>query len=715
MTFRIVAAVVAAGIAGGVAGGTLEAVKQLLPESQHAAADFLWANMPERDRRELTPAFLAETVAYAYRAREAFPWARDLPEELFLSDVLPYASLDERRDAWRKPFFERFAGMVEGSETAGEAAIRLNTRLYEALNVQYSRQRTRACMSPFEVIEEGKASCTGLSVLLVSACRAVGIPARVVGTPAWVEGGGNHTWVEIWDNGWHAIGASESRALNRTWFARQASRQLADNPRHAIYAASFARTGTHFPLVWAPLDRSVPALDVTTAYAADDAQPAGRDALDKALGEHSLAELLERLERNDLRIGTADLAYATRRVWERHVAEVRADEGRRTEQEEQVVRYDGVAMRYATSVVGEKPAGGYPLYIALHGGGGAPERLNDSQWEHMKIYYRDGVTTGIYLAPRGVNNEWNLHWRDQSFVCYDRIIENMIAFGLVDSNRVFIMGYSAGGDAAYQIPARMRDRWAAAAMSAGHPNGVRPDNYATLAFLIQVGERDSPYKRNQVAAEYGVKLARLRDAHPGLYRHAVFIHAGRGHGILDRGPAGSTQRVFADPAAWLRQGSDAPTKEVDGHSIRWLDRHVRNPLPRTVIWDRGTGAHRGGEREPGFWPTAQKSNLHYWIGVDRHDGDTALEAERIVVERDAEQPLITVREIGNFVRFYLHPELFEPGAEVTVRVRGQELSARPEPSLRVLVQSMLDRGDPAYLFPACLTLSLNPEGDWMLE
>ncbi len=451
------------------------------------------------------------------------------------------------------------------------------------------------------------------------------------------------------------------------------------------------------------------------ALGAGDTEPADRAGLDRALGSYSLAELLERLERDDLRIATADLAYATRRVWERHLEDVRSDEVRLAELKGQAVRYDGMTMRYTTSVIGERPAGGYPLYIALHGGGSAPARLNDSQWEQMKRYYRDGVTTGIYLAPRGVNDDWNLHWRDQSFVCYDRIIENVIAFGLVDSNRVYLLGYSAGGDAAYQIPARMPDRWAAAAMSAGHPNNVRPDNYAALAFLIQVGERDTPFNRSRVAAEYGVKLARLRDEHPGLYTHATFIHAGRGHGILDRGPPGSTQRVFTDPAAWLRQGSEAPTEEIDAHSIRWLDAHVRNPLPRTIIWDRGTTAHRSGDRQPGFWPTAQKSHLHYWIGVDRHDGDTAPEAERIVVELDAEEPVITVREIGTFVRFYLHPDLFEPGAEVTVRVRGQELRARPQPSLRVLVQSALDRGDPAYLFPACLTLSLNPGGDWLLE
>ena len=46
----------------------------------------------------------------------------------------------------------------------------------------------------------------------------------------------------------------------------------------------------------------------------------------------------------------------------------------------------------------------------------------------------------------------------------------MIAFHDVNPNRVYIMGRSAGGDGIYQVAPRMADRFAAAAMSAGHPN-----------------------------------------------------------------------------------------------------------------------------------------------------------------------------------------------------------------------------------------------------
>jgi hypothetical protein len=55
--------------------------------------------------------------------------------------------------------------------------------------------------------------------------------------------------------------------LNRTWFFPQPAKgQLPGSHWHAIYAASFKRTGTTFPLAWAPEDESVPGVDVTQAY-----------------------------------------------------------------------------------------------------------------------------------------------------------------------------------------------------------------------------------------------------------------------------------------------------------------------------------------------------------------------------------------------------------------------------------------------------------------
>jgi hypothetical protein len=82
---------------------------------------------------------------------------------------------------------------------------------------------------------------------------AFGVPARVVGTPAWTRKAGNHTWVEVWDDGkWRFLGAYDGAGLDDAWFAEDAARADASDPSHAIYAVSFERTGLEFPCVWLP-------------------------------------------------------------------------------------------------------------------------------------------------------------------------------------------------------------------------------------------------------------------------------------------------------------------------------------------------------------------------------------------------------------------------------------------------------------------------------
>jgi poly(3-hydroxybutyrate) depolymerase len=78
----------------------------------------------------------------------------------------------------------------------------------------------------------------------------------------------------------------------------------------------------------------------------------------------------------------------------------------------------------------------------MHGGGGAPARVNDRQWENQKRLYR--VPKGVYLAPRAPTNTWNLWHQAHIDAMFDRLIENLIVFEGVDPNRVYLMGYSAG-------------------------------------------------------------------------------------------------------------------------------------------------------------------------------------------------------------------------------------------------------------------------------
>lgn len=248
--------------------GQLEQALSGVPDDERAGMRFLIENMPDRDLTTLTAEFLIENSRLTWTALRKSAWAATLPEEIVFDSLLPYASVNERRDRWRAEFLEKFAPLMKDAKTPSEAAAMLNNQVFPIVNVRYSTGRKKADQSPLESMESGLASCTGLSILLVDACRAVGVPARLVGTPLWSDRSGNHTWVEIWDQGWHFTGACEptGNVLDQGWFIDRASLAQRDERLHAIYAVTFRRNGQSFPMVWAREVQDVFAVNVTDRY-----------------------------------------------------------------------------------------------------------------------------------------------------------------------------------------------------------------------------------------------------------------------------------------------------------------------------------------------------------------------------------------------------------------------------------------------------------------
>ncbi|MFM7039619.1 MAG: transglutaminase-like domain-containing protein [Planctomycetaceae bacterium] len=248
----------------------LEDALEKVPVDEKAGMRFLIENMPTRDLKTLSAEFLLENSRLAWLALRERPWAKEIPKDVIHDALLPYASVSETRDRWRARFHEQFSPLIKDCKTPTEAAAILNQQVFPLVKVKYSTQRRRADQSPLESIETGLASCTGLSILLIDACRSVGIPARLVGTPLWSDNSGNHTWVEIWDKGWHFTGACEptGNKLNEGWFIDRASKARTDHKLHAIYAVTFKKNGHAFPMVWARDAQDVNAVNVSDRYIA---------------------------------------------------------------------------------------------------------------------------------------------------------------------------------------------------------------------------------------------------------------------------------------------------------------------------------------------------------------------------------------------------------------------------------------------------------------
>lgn len=626
--------------AAGENRGELENAIRLAPTEQRDAVKFLIAEMPSSDLKKLTADFLLTNVRLAYEAKERVPW--QIPDEIFFNDVLPYANIDEPRDPWRQTFFELCWPLVQDCQTAADAAQRLNETVFEKIGVKYSTGRLRANQSPRESIEQGMASCTGLSVILVDACRSVGVPARLVGIPSWKNKRGNHTWVEVWDQNWHFTGAAEPNAegLNHAWFENDAALADPDSREHSIYAVSFRRTETVFPLVWAP-GKTVFADNVTARYArAVKSEPANtvnvmfrvwnpertvrivadvrvtetdnqnqvsrgqsrgntadmNDMLtlalkpeskyrvqimaDKLSAEYELEtgsqpnELLEIVltatvdtpsSLNDAEkkqiVAIAqhcfsnepgeDLSRETvtsaNEILTRHPQQVRelvwetylqSPMGliRESDFEANQVTFDQHVSPYTIKEVGQRPADGWPLVIAMHGGGGAPQKVNDSQWKHMQVYYKDQpeVTGYKYLALRAPNNSWNGFYDDYVYPLIENLIQQCVVFADVDPNKVFLIGYSHGGYGAFAIGPKIPYRFAAIHASAAAPTDGQTSakTLRNTRFTFMVGEKDNAYGRRERCEKFARQLQELKGERDDIYPVEFMFKKGYGHGGL---------------------------------------------------------------------------------------------------------------------------------------------------------------------------------------
>lgn len=237
-----------------------------VPAKELPGMAFLITYMPQTDRETVTSNFLLNNVREAYKAREKFSWCRSLPDSVFFNEVLPYAVLDEHRDDWRQDFYNRFALLVANCTDIYGAIDSVNRKIAKLLKTDYNTKRKKVNQSPYESIEQGMATCTGLSILLVDAFRAVGIPSRIAGVPNWTTKNGNHSWVEVLVNGQWYFTEYYPDALNKSWFVADAGKADVARPEYSVYATSFKPAQTYFRLIWDSTQRNVHGYNVTKRY-----------------------------------------------------------------------------------------------------------------------------------------------------------------------------------------------------------------------------------------------------------------------------------------------------------------------------------------------------------------------------------------------------------------------------------------------------------------
>lgn len=306
-------------------------------------------------------------------------------------------------------------------------------------------------------------------------------------------------------------------------------------------------------------------------------------------------------------------------------------------------------------IFGAKPADGRSLFISMHGGGNAPANVNDQQWKNQIGLYKPAE--GVYVAPRAPTNTWNLWHEAHIDSLFDELIRAAVLTEGVNPDKVYVMGYSAGGDGVYQLAPRMADRWAAASMMAGHPNEVTPVNLRNIGFALHMGALDKAYDRNKIAERWGRLLDSLQAADPGGYKHQVQLHEGRSH--------------------WMQR--------EDTVAVPWMMQFRRNPIPTKVVWKQDDVTH------PDF----------YWLAVPADQAKT----NREVIAAYTGNTIRIEKNDYDTLLIRLNDRMMNLDKPVTVLYAGKPVfTGKVNRTLRTLQQTIARRNDPGLAFPATIRL-----------
>jgi hypothetical protein len=393
-------------------------------------------------------------------------------------------------------------------------------------------------------------------------------------------------------------------------------------------------------------EAAAPAVSADSSKAISELKAAlGKEGDWSALGAAPCAKVP--LTKADAATAKEQLAKA----WAAQIAKERAQELR-----DKVIRIGDKEMRFELLSFAQKQ-GKRDLFISMHGGGGGPKEVNDQQWQNQIRLYQP--KNSIYVAPRAPTDTWDLWHQSHIDGLFVRLIQDLVVLENVDPNRVYLIGYSAGGDGAYQLGPRMAYRLAAVGAMAGHPNETVPLGLRNIGFALYTGENDAAYKRNEIAKEWKKKLDDLAAADPKGYPHKVELAAGCGH--------------------WM----NGKEKEA----IPWMQTFTRNPVPDRVVWVQDDVTH-----ESFYWLRVQ--------GADKRQRTKLLAtyAKQVVTLESSDVKNVTV---------LLDDRMMDLDQPLTIRVGEKTVFEGLAPrTIANYVASLQSTGDPELAFPAAVTVKL---------
>lgn len=342
---------------------------------------------------------------------------------------------------------------------------------------------------------------------------------------------------------------------------------------------------------------------------------------------------------------------------------------------------------YGTKGTSDKPQ---PLFLYLHGSGPKAQ-----EWQNGILLAKSfNDSPSSYFIPQIPNEgEYYRWWQLAKQFAWEKLIRQSLAEGAIDANRLYVFGISEGGYGSQRLASFYADYWAAAGpMAGGEPLKNAPvENCANIGFSFLTGADDTGFYRNilthytQVAFDSAQLSRPLSADQQPIFRHRVQLLPGMQHHIDYR---------LTTP--WLRQ-------------------FVRNPYPKTVLWEdfEMDGRHRSGFYNLQVLKRPSALRTYYDMSIQGNVITLSIQDVRYTTTEKEPQWGIEMKfnrsysaAQGGKLRIYLNDKLVNLNKEVTVIINGKKaFQGVVKANLKDMINSCVEYYDPYRVFPTAVEVS----------
>ena len=342
---------------------------------------------------------------------------------------------------------------------------------------------------------------------------------------------------------------------------------------------------------------------------------------------------------------------------------------------------------YGTKGTSDKPQ---PLFLYLHGSGPKAQ-----EWQNGILLAKSfNDSPSSYFIPQIPNEgEYYRWWQLAKQFAWEKLIRQSLAERAVDANRLYVFGISEGGYGSQRLASFYADYWAAAGpMAGGEPLKNAPvENCANIGFSFLTGADDTGFYRNilthytQVAFDSAQLSRPLSADQQPIFRHRVQLLPGMQHHI-----------DYSLTTPWLRQ-------------------FVRNPYPKTVLWEdfEMDGRHRSGFYNLQVLKRPSALRTYYDMSIQGNVITLSIQDVRYTTTEKEPQWGIEMKfnrsysaAQGGKLRIYLNDKLVNLNKEVTVIINGKKaFQGVVKANLKDMINSCVEYYDPYRVFPTAVEVS----------